>query len=173
MPGCSALVRGRRFCDAHAKQYDARRGSAAARGYTPAWNQISRAYRRAHPLCEHCLQQNRTSPSECTDHIIPKARGGTDHPSNLRALCWSCHSRKTALEDGGFGRAPRASARATTSAHVARANHAPTSANNAPLANTGQRGGPRANVAGLGGRSILCRPGGMTARAQPSFGGQF
>jgi 5-methylcytosine-specific restriction endonuclease McrA len=31
------------------------------------------------------------------DHIITKARGGTDDPSNLQALCRECHSRKTAM----------------------------------------------------------------------------
>lgn len=102
-PNCPALVRGRRFCDAHAKQYNARRGSAASRGYTPAWARLSRAYRRAHPLCEYCLQNSRVVASECVDHIVPKARGGTDEASNLRALCASCHSRKTARHDGGFG----------------------------------------------------------------------
>ncbi len=29
------------------------------------------------------------------DHIIEQADGGTDHPSNLQALCASCHSTKT------------------------------------------------------------------------------
>lgn len=28
------------------------------------------------------------------DHIVPRARGGTDHPSNLRALCRPCNRRK-------------------------------------------------------------------------------
>lgn len=37
------------------------------------------------------------------DHIVPKVDGGTDDMENLQTLCRSCHSRKTALEDGGFG----------------------------------------------------------------------
>lgn len=30
------------------------------------------------------------------DHIVSLARGGTDHPSNLRAMCRACHAAKTA-----------------------------------------------------------------------------
>ncbi|WP_139238733.1 HNH endonuclease, partial [Yersinia ruckeri] len=32
------------------------------------------------------------------DHIIPKAHGGTDDPSNLELLCWPHHRKKTAIE---------------------------------------------------------------------------
>lgn len=38
------------------------------------------------------------------DHIVPREQGGSDQWSNLQALCHSCHSKKTATEDGGFGR---------------------------------------------------------------------
>lgn len=38
------------------------------------------------------------------DHIVPKERGGADELHNLQVLCAPCHSRKTAIEDGGFGR---------------------------------------------------------------------
>jgi 5-methylcytosine-specific restriction protein A len=29
------------------------------------------------------------------DHIVEKAKGGTDSLSNLRVLCKSCHSKRT------------------------------------------------------------------------------
>lgn len=38
------------------------------------------------------------------DHIVPLAQGGTNDTSNLQTLCRSCHSKKTVLYDGGFGR---------------------------------------------------------------------
>jgi 5-methylcytosine-specific restriction endonuclease McrA len=37
------------------------------------------------------------------DHIIRVADGGSNHISNLRALCPECHRRKTAFEGGGGG----------------------------------------------------------------------
>lgn len=37
------------------------------------------------------------------DHITPRSAGGLDSFENLQNLCASCHSRKTALHDGGFG----------------------------------------------------------------------
>jgi 5-methylcytosine-specific restriction protein A len=36
--------------------------------------------------------------ASCVDHIIPKAKGGTDADSNLQSLCWSCHATKTGKE---------------------------------------------------------------------------
>ena len=46
------------------------------------------------------------SLSKIADHIIARAKGGTDDPENLRGLCLGHHARKTNLEDGGFGNAP-------------------------------------------------------------------
>ena len=34
------------------------------------------------------------------DHVVPKAKGGADDPSNLRAICRPCHDAKT-LQDAG------------------------------------------------------------------------
>ena len=32
------------------------------------------------------------------DHVFPHALGGTDHPSNLEALCVECHASKSQVE---------------------------------------------------------------------------
>ncbi len=39
------------------------------------------------------------------DHVVPKAKGGSDLMDNLRTLCRSCHSRKTVRDEqgGAFG----------------------------------------------------------------------
>ena len=45
-------------------------------------------------------------PSEVVDHVIPH-RGDMKlfwDPENHRAMAKRCHDRKTATEDGGFGR---------------------------------------------------------------------
>ena len=33
------------------------------------------------------------------DHVIPHAIGGSDHPSNLEALCVECHAAKSQSEN--------------------------------------------------------------------------
>lgn len=76
------------------------RRRTAARGYGKAWQRVSARVRRDRPVCEDCG----VAWSECVDHVVPLARGGTHAAGNLRALCWACHSRKTVACDGGFGR---------------------------------------------------------------------
>lgn len=89
------------------------RGSAHARGYGKDWDRlrervladVSRVtFPLGGPLCVKC----RSEANE-VDHIRP-FRGRYDplrtEPANLQPLCKPCHSRKTATEDGGFGRAP-------------------------------------------------------------------
>lgn len=66
------------------------RVSPRKRGYTTAWDKISRAFLRENVWCVRC-----GAPSECTDHIIPVRYGGTDRRENLQALCNRCNRRKT------------------------------------------------------------------------------
>ena len=88
------------------KMHEPRR-SPHARGYTKRWQRLRRWYLARHPLCEDPfgLHGSRKVPGEHVDHIVPLARGGTNEESNLQTLCAACHSRKTVLCDGGFGRA--------------------------------------------------------------------
>jgi len=74
------------------------RPSAAARGYDADWRKIRDAHLKLEPNCRVCGQ-----PGKHVDHIKPLRQGGTHDESNLRTLCASCHSRKTAQEDGGYG----------------------------------------------------------------------
>lgn len=65
------------------------------------WLNLSRRIRQRDPICCICGKK----PSAETDHIVPVAAGGEMWDErNLQGLCHSCHSRKTAREDGGFGR---------------------------------------------------------------------
>jgi len=54
------------------------------------------AFLRAHPLCQACAQQGVVTPASEPHHIVPRAAGGSDSWSNLKALCHECHSRVTA-----------------------------------------------------------------------------
>jgi 5-methylcytosine-specific restriction protein A len=111
-PGCPALVYdGERFCEEHRKQrqkeHDARRGSAASRGYGHRWRKLRKMFLRSHPLCAdpfgvHAERGELVAATE-VDHIVSRARGGTDAWDNLQALCKPCHSRKTAQEDRRWG----------------------------------------------------------------------
>jgi len=75
------------------------------RGYSARWAEYSRLFRIEHPLCVMCEAQGRVTASQHVDHIKPMS-GPDDpqfwEPSNHQALCQSCHSIKTAREDGAF-----------------------------------------------------------------------
>jgi 5-methylcytosine-specific restriction protein A len=83
------------------------RGSSAARGYGAAWQRIRESVLLNEPLCRECCLHGITTAATEVDHIRAKAAGGTDDRDNLQPLCKTCHSRKTAREDGGYGRKPR------------------------------------------------------------------
>jgi len=87
------------------RKLDKARGSAHARGYTRKWARYASGYLLRHPLCVECAEHERDQLAECVDHVQPVS--GPDDPgfwdeANHQPLCWSCHSRKTAREDGGF-----------------------------------------------------------------------
>ncbi len=81
------------------------RRSSAARGYGYAWRKLRGEFINENPLCVRCLEAGRVVSAEHVDHIIPIARAPKRRfdKINLQALCASCHARKTAKEDGGFG----------------------------------------------------------------------
>lgn len=72
--------------------------------HTRAWRRLRRMKLAANPLCEAHLKQGRVVPATDVDHVVSREDGGTDDWDNLMSMCHSCHSRKTATVDGGFGR---------------------------------------------------------------------
>lgn len=107
-PGCRELVRdpvARGYCDAHADRrsnWQARQqrtGTTTARGYGAAWRKIrQRIMERDGGLCQPCLRLGFTVLAYAVDHIVNKARDGTDADDNLQAICRECHKAKTARE---------------------------------------------------------------------------
>ena len=111
-PGCVELVDSgrcpRHRCQAQ-RQLAERRGSASARGYDRDWEAARRAYLAEHPFCE--IQQKCNSLpiakrlAVVVDHKAPISKGGARlDPANFQSACWACHSWKTAVVDGGFGK---------------------------------------------------------------------
>lgn len=85
------------------------RPTAAARGYGSRWQRARLAHLAANPLCVRCEAEGRVTEATDVDHHIPHRGDYTLFwdESNWRSLCHSCHSKKTATEDGGgFPRAP-------------------------------------------------------------------
>lgn len=83
------------------------RPSAAKRGYDAPWRKRRLAiYVRDGGKCQAqgCGRIIGKKGEWHIDHITPRSAGGTEDDSNLQLLCASCHSVKTAREDGGFGR---------------------------------------------------------------------
>lgn len=102
-PGCAALT-SRGLCAVHASQGEKERGNSAKRGYDGRWRKRRRAWLAEHPLCTNCKLRGIIEAATDVDHVKPLRAGGKDDESNYQSLCHRCHSRKTALEDGGFGR---------------------------------------------------------------------
>jgi 5-methylcytosine-specific restriction enzyme A len=62
-------------------------------GSTRAWRSLrSQILARDRYQCQVCGR-----PAAHVDHITPVIAGGTDHPSNLQALCGVCNLAKGAL----------------------------------------------------------------------------
>jgi len=108
-PGCQALITGRasrcpKCVKVTHRRIDERRGSAHARGYGRRWRKVRLAALAREPLCRMCGEAGRLMPANEVDHI--DGDSGNNREDNLRPLCKSCHSGRTA-RDQAFGRSKR------------------------------------------------------------------
>lgn len=93
------------------------RESAHQRGYDIRWQRYRRYFlamlavddadatynwqKGRNGTCEQCGAYENLE----LDHIVALAKGGMKYdPYNIQVLCKTCHSQKTAKEDGSFGR---------------------------------------------------------------------
>lgn len=68
------------------------------RGGRP-WRRIRDAVmKRDQHLCQACRRDGRLTLATQVDHILAKARGGTDDQANLEAICGPHHEIKTRAE---------------------------------------------------------------------------
>jgi len=96
--GCAIMPMKPRTHSITRRQRD-ERPSASRRGYGRKWKRLRILYLKRHPICENPFEiTDHIVPATDVDHIIPKRRGGPDRWENLQALCHSCHSSKTRLE---------------------------------------------------------------------------
>ena len=73
---------------------------ANLRGYDWAWQKRAKRILAGEPLCRACLDLGIATIATEVDHILPKAKGGTDEEDNLQPLCTPCHIAKTIAEAG-------------------------------------------------------------------------
>ena len=65
------------------------------------WKRVRKAHLLYEPLCRECKKQGRLRPAYHVDHVIPISKGGDWFSrDNLQSLCDSCHSLKTAKDEG-------------------------------------------------------------------------
>lgn len=104
-PGCGALTSGH-WCDVHARQAEQSRRESREEDfkYDHRWRKRRRAWLSANPSCVSCKARGIVKAATDVDHVVPLSAGGVNDESNYQSLCHDCHSAKTALEDGGFGR---------------------------------------------------------------------
>lgn len=76
---------------------------------SPLWAKIVYYMRMEYPICQHCLKNGITSPTEEIHHIVPFSFGKTDEEirllaysyDNVVSLCIPCHKKAHKLIDSG------------------------------------------------------------------------
>jgi 5-methylcytosine-specific restriction protein A len=85
-------------------EHDKQRGTPKQRGYDADWRKLRAVYLATHQRCEFKLPSGQQCTAKATqvDHKLSvEARPDLRlHWQNLRAGCASCHSRRTAVDQG-------------------------------------------------------------------------
>jgi 5-methylcytosine-specific restriction protein A len=73
---------------------DKLRGTSKERGYGAEWRKMRDLVLAQEKCCARCGCEGSPGNPLSVDHIIPKARGGTNDRDNLQTLCHKCNSGK-------------------------------------------------------------------------------
>lgn len=99
-PNCAALLApGQRRCAVHAGDYDRSRGPGRQFYGTPRWRAFRAWFLLNHPVC---VTEGCGADANEVDHVL----GRRERPDlafdedNCRAMCKSCHSRRTLTDQG-------------------------------------------------------------------------
>lgn len=101
--GCNKSTQSR-FCEEHQKLYWEKDNENRKNDhhYVSSWARLSKMILSEEPLCRMCKAEGITRLARCVDHIDGDSMN--NDRDNLQPLCWSHHSSKTVLENGGFGK---------------------------------------------------------------------
>lgn len=94
---------------ARTPRHEPPRPTSAQRGYGADWQRARAAFLAQHPFCVQCQEEGKVVLATVVDHQVPhKGDGGLFwDEGNWQPLCETHHNRKTARQDGGFGRNPQ------------------------------------------------------------------
>ncbi|HET8886803.1 MAG TPA: HNH endonuclease signature motif containing protein [Salinimicrobium sp.] len=68
-----------------------------------AWRKVRKAYIDKQPLCEKCIEEDKTVAAAFVDHIQRIEDGGAKlDEANLQSLCKHCHNSKSGKEAHGY-----------------------------------------------------------------------
>ena len=94
-------VLGSAYCEQHKAQDTKRQEPRKQEGYDGIWEKLRKIVLNNEPLCRICRAEGRITPATEVDH--KDGNVWNRNLDNLQPLCKSCHSRKTATENGAFG----------------------------------------------------------------------
>lgn len=108
-PGCPCLTE-KRYCEKHQKkiEYEYNKTSRPFKYLynTSRWKTLRKEFLKVNPICVKCKANGVVKAATVVDHVKPH-KGSESlfwDQNNWQALCKTCHDRKTAKEDGRFGR---------------------------------------------------------------------